>query len=99
MQLGLTVFGRTLEFRTKQLVPLRPLSEAGWGWWPIIRESFTGAWQQNQEIRSDTALGYWAVFACVTLIAADIGKTIGGKTGSSVGRAIVRGTMGGILRR
>jgi hypothetical protein len=32
-------------------------------------------------------------------IAADIGKSLGGKAAGSVGRAIVRGTMGGILRR
>jgi HK97 family phage portal protein len=42
----------------------------------IVREPFTGAWQANQEIRGDTALSYWAVFACVTLIAADIGKLL-----------------------
>jgi len=44
------------------------------GWWPIIREPFTGAWQQNQEISADTSLTYSAVFACVTLIASDIAK-------------------------
>jgi uncharacterized protein len=32
-------------------------------------------------------------------IAADFGKSLGGKTAGSVGRAIVRGTLGGILRR
>jgi DNA helicase HerA-like ATPase len=32
-------------------------------------------------------------------VAADIGKSLGGKAGSSIGRTIVRGTMGGILRR
>src|SRR5919109_271040 len=32
-------------------------------------------------------------------IVGDIGKSIGGKMGSSGGRAIVRGTMGGVLRR
>src|SRR5262249_44992328 len=31
--------------------------------------------------------------------AADMGKWVGGKMGGWVGRAIVRGTMGGILRR
>lgn len=44
------------------------------GWWPIIRESYTGAWQKNDEIKVDTALSFHAVYACVTLIAADIGK-------------------------
>lgn len=32
-------------------------------------------------------------------IAADLGKSIAGGTGSSIGRAIVRGTLGGMLRR
>lgn len=68
------VFGYELVVR-KALPPLRPLSAGRDGWWPIlVREPFTGAWQQNQEIRGDTALSYWAVFACVTLIASDIGK-------------------------
>lgn len=61
--------------RTKAL-PLKPLSPSGAGWWPwgVIRESFTGAWQQNVELRADTALSYFAVYACVRLIATDIGK-------------------------
>jgi HK97 family phage portal protein len=61
-----------IEWRTKGLA-LQPLSTRG-GWWPIIRESFTGAWQTNTEIQAGDALRYAAVFACVTLIAADIAK-------------------------
>jgi HK97 family phage portal protein len=52
---------------------LQPLSGRG-GWWNVIRESFTGAWQQNVEVKRDSVLTYFAVFACVTLIASDIGK-------------------------
>jgi HK97 family phage portal protein len=44
------------------------------GWWTVIREPFTGAWQQNAEISAETSLTYSAVFACVTLIASDIAK-------------------------
>jgi HK97 family phage portal protein len=44
------------------------------GWASIVREPYTGAWQQNVEIRQDTVLTYSAVYACVTLIASDIGK-------------------------
>ena len=44
------------------------------GWVPVIREPFTGAWQQNQEITTPTALAYFAVYGCVTLITSDIGK-------------------------
>lgn len=44
------------------------------GWWPIIRESFAGAWQQNVEVSFDTVMSFHAVFACQTLIASDIAK-------------------------
>lgn len=37
--------------------------------------------------------------AGVPVFAADIGKSIGDTMGGSVGRAIVRGTLGGIFRR
>ena len=47
----------------------------GGGWWPlIIREPFSGAWQQNRELAPETLLAFHAVYACVTLISADIGK-------------------------
>ncbi|GJD41322.1 phage portal protein [Methylobacterium bullatum] len=48
--------------------------DARGGWWPIIKESFTGAWQQNVEIRHDAVLSFHADFACKTLIASDIAK-------------------------
>jgi HK97 family phage portal protein len=44
------------------------------GWLPVIRESFAGAFQTNVEIDNDTVLTYFAVFACMTLIAGDISK-------------------------
>ena len=70
------VFGWTIA-RTKALgLPALapPSSRGSGGWFPIVREPYTGAWQQNVEIRNDTALSYSAVFGCVTLIAADIAK-------------------------
>ena len=56
--------------------PAGPLTSGsgGGGWWPIIREPYTGAWQRNEEISVDTALSYFAVFSCVTLIASDLAK-------------------------
>jgi HK97 family phage portal protein len=62
----------SLELETKA-IPMQPLSGRG-GWWSVIREPFMGAWQRNEEVKMDTVLTYSAVFACVTLIAADIGK-------------------------
>lgn len=52
---------------------LTPVSTRG-GWYPLIREPYAGAWQQNKEITHETQLAYYAVYACVTLIANDIGK-------------------------
>lgn len=53
---------------------LAPVSSDRRGWFPIIREPFAGAWQRNQELTADTVLAFHAVYSCVTLIAADIGK-------------------------
>ncbi len=44
------------------------------GWLPVIRESYAGAWQQNVTVDRDTALTYFAVFSCMTLIASDVAK-------------------------
>lgn len=41
---------------------------------PVVYESFTGAWQQRAVTHRETLLASHAVFACVTLIAQDIGK-------------------------
>jgi len=50
-------------------------SPAGTGaWMPIVREPYTGAWQNNAELRLETALANPVVFRCVSLIASDIGK-------------------------
>jgi HK97 family phage portal protein len=43
-------------------------------WWPVIRESFAGAWQRNEELTADQAMAFHAVFACHTLICSDIAK-------------------------
>jgi HK97 family phage portal protein len=72
--LGLTI-ARTRTLReTLTPVPSGSTARGSGGWIPVVREPYTGAWQQNVEIKSDTALSYYAVFACVTLISADIGK-------------------------
>jgi HK97 family phage portal protein len=44
------------------------------GWWPLVRESFTGAWQRNIVLTADQAMAFHAVFACHTLICSDIAK-------------------------
>ena len=42
--------------------------------WVRILESWAGAWQHNVEITLDNVTSHPAIFACVTLIANDIGK-------------------------
>jgi len=44
------------------------------GWWPIVGESFSGAWQRNVTVKFDSVAVYHAVYACMTLIASDIAK-------------------------
>jgi len=51
-----------------------PAGTMGNGWFPVVREPYTGAWQENVEITSPTALQHPAVFGCVSLIATDMGK-------------------------
>jgi HK97 family phage portal protein len=67
------LLGLEINIRRKA-VALRPLSSGRDGWWPIVRESFTGAWQQNVDLRGETLLTNPTVFACVTRISQDIGK-------------------------
>lgn len=44
------------------------------GWWPIVGESYSGAWQQNVEVALDNVMTFSAVYACVTVPANDIAK-------------------------
>lgn len=46
----------------------------GRGTWHVLHDFLPGSWQQDEEIHIDKTLGNWAVFACITLIASDIGK-------------------------
>lgn len=43
-------------------------------WWPIIRESFSGAWQSNVEVTVSNVTTHPTLFACVTLIASTVAK-------------------------
>lgn len=51
---------------------LRPADSRG-GWLRIL-EPFTGAWQKNIEVNTDTVLAFTTVYSCITLIANDIAK-------------------------
>lgn len=69
LEMGVRVFGSE---HAKRLAP-QPVGDSR-GWWPIVREPYTGAWQRNDEWTADSVLSYHAVYACITLIANDIGK-------------------------
>jgi len=62
-----------LDITRKRHEALSPVVPRGSGWWRIL-ESFSGAWQQNVEVRYDSVLSFHADFACRTLIASDIAK-------------------------
>jgi len=52
-----------------------PAGTMGNGWFPVVREPYMGAWQENAPpVTAQSALAYFAVYGCVTLIATDIGK-------------------------
>lgn len=67
------IFGRELTFKRAPVSSAVSGSSSG-GWFPWIHEPYTGAWQRNDEWRAPTVLAHYAVYACVTLIANDIGK-------------------------
>lgn len=70
--LGLDISRRKVAVEEKAAPALYGVSDRGW--WPAIRESFTGAWQRNVTVDASLATSYHAVFACATLIASDIAK-------------------------
>ena len=67
------IFGRELSLTFKR-APMSPPGTGMGGWWPMIREPYSGAWQKNDTWTNESVLAHYAVYACVTLIANDIGK-------------------------
>lgn len=68
----MNLFGLTIT-RTKAPRDLRMVESHG-GWYPIIREGFAGAWQQNVETPIADVLSHPTVFACIRTISGDIAK-------------------------
>lgn len=67
------IFGRELSLTFKR-APMSPPGTGMGGWWPMIREPYSGAWQKNDTWTNESVLAHYAVYACVTLISNDIGK-------------------------
>jgi phage portal protein BeeE len=72
------IFGRSIGWRSPLQItrtptaydPIRP----GNGWRAVVREPYTGAWQQNVALTVDSPLSNPTAFSCITLIATDLGK-------------------------
>lgn len=63
-----------LEITRQKAAPAQAV-DTNRGWWPLVRETFAGAWQRNAEpVKLDTALSNPVLFRCVSLIAGDIAK-------------------------
>lgn len=64
---------RIFGFDIRRVRNKQTLSPPG-GTWRQILDVFPGAWQQDSTPEPEVVTGYWAVFACATLIAGDIAK-------------------------
>lgn len=69
----MNIFRSFLQVIAKALPQLNAVQSRG-GWWPIVGESYAGAWQQNVEVRLENVMTFAAVYACVTVPANDIAK-------------------------
>ncbi len=72
MRVGPFEITRTKAAGGSDLITHIPSSRSGW--WPIIREGFSGAWQRSIISPIEDALTHPTFWACVTLIAGDVAK-------------------------
>jgi HK97 family phage portal protein len=92
------LFGFEIKREQKSLSQV-PVSR---GWWPLIREPSTGAWQRNQEERLESLLQYPTLYACVSRITTDIGKLpfqVKSKDSQGIWKVVESGTFSPVLRR
>jgi phage portal protein BeeE len=74
------LFGRAISLRspirlTRMPTTFEPIRRGvGGGSWLSIREPYTGAWQNNDELTVDSPIANPTAFSCITLIATDVGK-------------------------
>jgi len=63
--------------KTRQWLAQKALNSVpyhGGSWYPLVRESFGGAWQRDVKVDFNSVLSFHADFSCRTLIASDIAK-------------------------
>jgi HK97 family phage portal protein len=95
------IFGLTISRAKPEEKDLSPVSGRG-GWWPVVRESFRGAWQQNVTITAETVMSHHADFACKTLIASDISKLrvkLVAKDGDGIWNEVANPAFSPVLRK
>lgn len=68
----MTLFG--LEITRAPREKFQNIDAGRGGWWRLITEPFTGAWQRNCETSRESILAYFAVYSCISLIAGDVAK-------------------------
>jgi HK97 family phage portal protein len=62
--------------RARIATAIAPARAPGSGAWvPLIREPYTGAWQNNDSLALDSPLSNPTVFRCCSLLAGDVAKT------------------------
>lgn len=69
----------TLDIGTVRKSPqdfITRIPQALGGWFSVIRESVTGAWQRSVRVPAAEIMTFSTVWACVTLISSDIGKLV-----------------------
>ncbi len=44
------------------------------GWWPVVQEPFSGAWQRNKPLVMSNPLQHATLYRCVSMISADVAK-------------------------
>ncbi len=72
LSIGRFSLDTTRQKASQDMVTHLPASNTGW--WPILRESFAGAWQRGVTVPIEDALSHPTYWACVTLIAGDVAK-------------------------
>jgi HK97 family phage portal protein len=64
----------TWETEAKSYSGISDTSRTGYSFYPLVHEPFTGAWQRNLELRTESTATFHAVYSCITLIASDVSK-------------------------
>lgn len=52
---------------------LAPVDNRG-GWFPLVRDYYSGSWQNGEKIKPDSVANNPTVYSCISLIASDIAK-------------------------